>query len=254
MGEVIVLASFSQNIPAKYGVKSYQDTKNTYDWIMKSLNKGEFLNLKIETSFLFNISEIFCSCKNIEEFVEHAYGQSGYSFTSMHFEIESKGIPLWFISVDTISGLRISTDTKTLLEKIVNLLKSTSLDETETSDPISVMYIEHQDNSVTVNGNSNVIANNHGIITDKLELPESEGIESSGHQDNSVIIGGNRNVVASNHSIITDKQKLSESKISKWFQGVGQGIFANLLWWILGLVAVAIIAWAVSNGYISLDK
>lgn len=248
------MASFSQNIPIKYGVKSYQDTKNTYDWIMKSLNKGEFQDLKIETRFLFDISEISYSCENIEKFVEHAYGQNDYSFISMHLSIESKGVPLWFISVDTTPHVRISTDTKTLLEKIVGLLRSTSLDETETNDPISVMYIEHQDNSVTVSGNGNVITNNHSIITDKLELPESEGIESSGHQDNSVIIGGNHNVVANNHSIITDKQKPSESKISKWFQGVGQGIFANLLWWILGLVAVAIIAWAVSNGYISLDK
>lgn len=254
MGEVIVLASFSQSISAKYGTKCYQDTKNTYDWIVKSLNKGGFQDLKIETDFLFDISEISYSCERVEEFVEYAYGQSDYSLISMNFRIESKEKRLCSIYVNSVSNVRISTDSKNLLEKVVNVLKHTSLDETEPNDPISVMYIEHQDNSVIVNGNSNVIANNHGIIADKLELPESEGIESSGHQDNSVIIGGNHNVVANNHSIITDKQKLSESKISKWFQGVGQGIFANLLWWILGLVAVAIIAWAVSNGYISLDK
>lgn len=248
------MASFSQNIPIKYGVETYQDTKNTYDWIMKSLNKGGFQDLKIETDFLFDISKISCSCKNIEEFVEHAYGQNDYCFTSMYISIKSEGAPLCFISVNTIPGVRISTNKKILLEKIVSLLGNTSLDETEAKDPISVMYIEHQNNSVTVNGNNNVIANNQSGMMDKLKTSESESTETGGYQDNSVIIDGNHNVVANNHSIITDKQKPLESKISKWLQGIGQGIVANLLWWMLGLVVVAIIAWAVSNGYINLPS
>lgn len=207
------MASFSQDIPVKYGVKSYQDTKNTYDWIMKSLNKGGFQEAKIETKFLFHISEILCSCESIEEFVEHAYGQNEYSFISMNFAIQPKGMPLWFISVDNILGVRISTDTKSLLEKAVNLLKNTSLDETEANDPISVIYIEHQDNSVTVNGDHNVVANDR--------------------------------------SVIVDKQGKEESKINKWFQGIAQGVLANLTWWILGFVAIALLTWAISKGYIS---
>ncbi len=210
MGEVEIVASFSQQIEGKYGTKSYQDTKNTYDWIMKSLNRGEFQDLKVETYFLFDMSEITCSCESIEEFVEHAYGQSNYHLISMRFCIEAKEIPLWFISVDNRSKLHISTDTKSLLEKMVDLLRNTSLDEAENDSPISVTYIEHQDNSVTVNGDSNIIANNHSTILDKQEKPTS--------------------------------------KISGWLKGICQGILANWIWYILGLVVCTLLAWAVSAG------
>lgn len=205
------MASFSQNIPVKYGVKSYQDTKNTYDWVMKSLSAGGFQDLKIETHFLFKISEISCSCGNIEEFIEYAYGQNDYSFTSMNFDIKPQKGPLWFIHVDSAQNVCISTDTKQLLEKIVCLLKNTSLDEIETNNPTSVMYIEHQDNSVTVNGHSNIIANNH--------------------------------------STVSDKQEKSESKIKKWIQGICQGVLANGVWWVLGIIVTALIAWLFANGY-----
>ena len=207
------MASFSQEISGKYSVKNYQETKNTYDWIMKALSKGEFKDLEVHANFLFNISDITCSCENIEEFVEHAYGQSNYRFISMHFGIKSKEESLWFISVDYSAKLSISTDTKGMLEKVVSLLRNTSLDETEKDDLISVTYIEHQDNSVTINGDRNIISNNH--------------------------------------STITDKQEKSTSGIAKWTQGICQGILANLMWWILGLVVVMLLSWAVSKGYIS---
>lgn len=206
------MASFSQTIQGKYGVKSYQDTKNTYDWIMKSLEKGKFLNLEVSTEFLFWISEIRCKCNNIIEFTEHAYGQKDYRLISMHFSITSTEEGLWFLSVDSNSSIGISANSKSLLEKIVGLLRSTFLDKTEKNDPISITYIEHQDNSVTVNGDSNIIANNNSTILDKQEKPEA--------------------------------------KVSNWIQGICQGMLANLMWWILGLVAVALLAWAVSNGYI----
>lgn len=40
----------------------------------------------------------------------------------MDFNIKSKKASLWFIYVDAVSSVRISTDTKTLLERIVGLL------------------------------------------------------------------------------------------------------------------------------------
>ena len=204
MGEVILLASFSQSIPIKYGVKSYQDTKNTYDWIMKSLDKGKFQDLKVETSFQFDISEISCSCANIEEFVDLAYGQSNYKFITMNFRIESKGGPLWFISVDTICQVRISAENKSLLEKVVGLLKNTSLNETEVNDPISVTYVEHQESNITFNGNNNVVANNS--------------------------------------STITASEKNTETKVSQWFSAIGQNLLANGIWYLLCLAAGAIAA------------
>lgn len=159
-GEVKNLASFSQSIPGKYGVKSYQETKNTYDWIMKSLYKGGFQDLEVDTDFLFDMAEITCSCKGLEEFVEHAYGQDNYSLISMDFKIQSKGISRWYISMDGSSKINIRTNTKILLEKVIDLLKDTSLDETEVNDPISVTYIEHQSNDITIDGDNNAVAVN----------------------------------------------------------------------------------------------
>lgn len=36
------MADFAQRIDNKYGTATYQDTKNTYDWIMKAIQKMNF--------------------------------------------------------------------------------------------------------------------------------------------------------------------------------------------------------------------
>ena len=166
MGEVKAVASFSQEIEGKYGIKTYQETKNTYDWVMKSLDKGGFKNLKVEAKFHFQTSEISCSCENIEEFIEYAYGQDDYALISMAFSVKSGDISLCYISVNYSSNVYISTDTKNLLEKIVSLLKNTVLNETEENDPISVTYIGNQSNDVIINGDNNTVAANSSVAMD----------------------------------------------------------------------------------------
>ena len=204
-----MLTSFSQTIGCKYGIKSYQDTKNTYDWILKSIYKMRKAPGNINSSFNFCTGNISCSCKSIEEFVENAYGAHMFSLSTMHILALDINI---FFCVDSRDVVTVSADSKISLEEIIRLLNSTELGPDEINDPISVIYIERQDNSVTINGDSNIIANNH--------------------------------------STISGTQKKSEAKTSNWIQGICQGILANLMWWILGLVAVALLAWAVSNGYI----
>ena len=56
------MASFTKGISNVYKLDTYQGTKNTYDWIVKAIHKDDFPELKINTEFLFTISDITCSC------------------------------------------------------------------------------------------------------------------------------------------------------------------------------------------------
>ena len=147
---------------------------------------------------------------NCKMFIENAYGAHMFSLSTMHILALDINI---YLCADSRNVVTVSANSKRDLEEMVGLLDSTDLGTEEINDPISVIYIERQDNSVTVNGD--------------------------------------RNVVANNHSIMVDKQEKKESKTSNWIQGICQGILANLMWWILGVVAVALLARAISNGYIS---
>lgn len=209
------MASFSQTIEGKYGVVTYQETKNTYDWIMKSIGKGGFEKLKVATTFQFDISEISCSCESLEEFVSCAYGQNDYSFIAMTFNVYSGDKSLCYISVSYSSKVRISTDTKYLLENIVGLLKDTSLNEVEVDDSISVAYIEHQSNDVIINGDSNTVATNSSTAVN-IELPTN-----------------------------------AEPKWKQNFRAIMQNLAANWLWYLLCLGAGALLSWAVSQGFIN---
>lgn len=164
----------------------------------------------VSSTFDFRIGDISCSCRTIEEFIENAYGAHMFSLSTMHILALDINI---YLCADSRNVVIVSANSKRDLEEMVGLLDSTDLGTEEINDPISVIYIERQDNSVTVNGD--------------------------------------RNVVANNHSIMVDKQEKKESKTSNWIQGICQGILANLMWWILGVVAVALLARAISNGYIS---
>lgn len=200
------MASFSQTIECKYGIKSFQDTKNTYDWMLESIYKMKTPPEKISSQFNFNTGNISCSCESIEEFVEHAYGAEVYSLSTMSILDSNLHI---YLAVDSRNLVTISTKSKQLLEEIVGLLNDTELGSEEINNPISIMYIEQQDNSVTVNGDSNMVANNH--------------------------------------SAIVDKQEKAESKTSKWLQGICQGVLANGVWKLLGILAAIIIAYIIGK-------
>ena len=201
------MASFRKSISNKYGVKTYQETKNTYDWINKAIHKGPFPAIKINSEFSFSLSDIHCDCNGIEQFVENAYGQTNYDLTTMNLSIYSEDFRIAFIIVKFDNSISISTESKVMLEQIVTLLEATTLDETEVDDPISVTYIETQ-------------INNDGIL-----------------------IQGDNNTVANDHSSVNiSSQKQVESKIKQWFYAILQNLLANGVWYLLCLVVGAAIA------------
>ena len=202
------MASFSQKIENKYGIATYQDTKNTYDWIIKAIQKIGFFD--IETTFGFSASEISYHCGNIEEFVAHAYGQADYNFTSMDFTIKSESEELWIISVDFDNKLWISTKSKKLLERAVTSLKNTTLDESELNDPISVTYVSCQNAETIITGNNNIVAKDHG----------------------SVVPGNNNSIGQSN----------KESLKNQWLKAISQNLISNGIWYILCILGGIVIA------------
>lgn len=63
-----------------------------------------------------------------------------------------------YLSVDSSNQIYISASNRNRLEKMVQLLNDTGLEQSEISDSISVMYIETQyNNAPTINGNNNTI-------------------------------------------------------------------------------------------------
>lgn len=200
------MADFAQRIDNKYGTATYQDTKNTYDWIMKAIEKMNFYSVK--TSFGFYMGDISCFCNSIEEFIAYAYGQANYSFIAMNFTVESE--ESLSISVDYDTQIRISAKSKNLLERTATSLKNTALNEFEINDSISVTYVNQQHVETLVGGNNNIVAN-----------------------DNSSVVAGNNNSIG---------QSNKESLIKQWFSAIGQNLISNGIWYVLCIVGGIVIA------------
>lgn len=161
------MVDFSKVIKGKYGTKSFQEIKNTYDWIVIAANKLQLSNLKIASHFLFNVGDIVCSTDGITEFIEHAYGSSNFKINSFQVYIydENKLI----ISVSYLLNLSIRSSSKTDLEKFVTILNNTSIDEKNNLPPVSVTYIEAHESATVVAGKNNIVNSTNAIINEPIK-------------------------------------------------------------------------------------
>lgn len=125
------MADFSKTIKSKYDFKTYESTKKAVDWILLSLKKIELSSQKPKVSFLFNIGDIGCSCETIEEFVENAYGQKGYSLTEVKVVQFLHSNICAYICSRNNNELYISTNNKNTLEKIIQSLEVTCVDDSD---------------------------------------------------------------------------------------------------------------------------
>ena len=203
------MASFSKKVKTKYGVSTYEETKNTYDWILKAIGEREFSNLSVEARFLFHLSSIVVSCESIEEFCENAYGYEGYSLISAGISSYSDKKRIAHFIIDYDGMISISTESKVVLEKIESLLIQTSLDETEINNPISIMYVQNND-GVIVNGGNNLVSNNHS-------------------------------------SISITQETSSEPRLKQWFKSIMQNLLANGIWYILALLVGVVATYLVKK-------
>lgn len=117
------MTNFTQQIDNPYGVDTYENVKKTYDWIYNTLKNGRFIPGFITSEFLFDIGAITCSCKNIRDFIENAYGQENYHHITMSINqislLTRKAI---FISVGP-KNIRIAATNKQVLNSIVKSLE-----------------------------------------------------------------------------------------------------------------------------------
>ena len=137
------MATFWKKIKNKHEIKTYQDTKDSYDWIMKALQKGDFDSTSMEAKFLFTVSGILCSCKGIEEFTENAYGYSDYKLNNFCISFWPGESGLVSITAKSGNEVSISTESRVLLEEIVKLLESTYLDD-EAANTTLVVKMEKE--------------------------------------------------------------------------------------------------------------
>lgn len=202
------MASYSVDLKHKYETKTYQETKNTYEWIFKAFAKANIDTSNIRENFSFNIGKVHCNTENFEEFVENAYGCDNFDFGSFYIYVfEGTEVVLSvYCSVDKLS---ISSKSKVMIETVVNSLESTSLDETEVNDPISIEI-----NAPIIVGDKNVVGNN---------------------------ITGNNNKINSETNVAEKKP----SKIKAWLESLAQNLLANWLWYLIGVGVSALVAYGI---------
>lgn len=206
------MAKFSKNnIKLKYGVKTFEETKRTYDWIEKAALKWGGENVQIKSEFLFDLGDITCSTEGIKEFIETVYGASDYRLTSFDIYIEDGSQR---ISLHYLHSLSIYTGSKVELENFLSILEKSDLDK-KTETP-QINYIENQTNIDNHNGGT--------------------------------IIQGNNNVVATNNSKVNLNGTRKESKLKKWLIAIGQNLLSNWIWYLLTIGITALIAYFATKG------
>lgn len=202
------MANYSIDIKHKYGTKSYQETKNTYEWILKAFAKSNIDISHKKEDFSFYMGKLHCSTTSFEEFVENAYGCDGYDLGRFQIYVFEKGEIILSVHCST-DKLSISSESKAMIETVVNSLESTSLDEAEINGPISIEI-----KAPIVIGDKNVVGND---------------------------ITGNNNNINSDISA-TDKKT---SKFKAWLESLAQNLLANWLWYLIGVGVSALLAYGI---------
>jgi len=123
------VARFSKTIKAKYNFETYEGTKQTVDWILFSLKKLKLSWQKPKVSFLFDIGDVECSCEGLDDFIQTAYGQSGYCLIKLEVVQFSKTDVCAYISSFNNGNLHVSTKDKKTLESIVTCLDETNYED-----------------------------------------------------------------------------------------------------------------------------
>lgn len=201
------MATFTKKIEIKYGVETFEQTKNTHDWILKSFNKYAKDKSKTTINFLFHIGDIYCSVDSIEEFIQAVVGsESVYSFTSLNINLYN-GDETIYISV-YLGEVGITTDNKGTLLQITKVLQETTLEEEKQT---ATTYIENQYNGNVVKGNDNIVVSNSEKVNINKDTKQEE--------------------------------KINESKFKKWLTAIGQNLLSNGIWYLLIAIGTAVITY-----------
>lgn len=201
------MASFTKKIEIKYGVETFEQTKNTHDWIEKGFKRWGGAKAEIKSKFLFHVGDIYCSADNRKEFVEIVFGnEKSYSFTEVSI-IVYKGDKSIYAIINS-SKASIITEDKNILEEIIKILQETTLEEEK---QMATTYIENQYNGNVVNGNDNIVVSNSEKVNINKDTKQEE--------------------------------KIKESKFKKWLTAIGQNLLSNGIWYLLIAIGTAVITY-----------
>lgn len=182
------MAKFSINIKNQYGTETFQSVKDTYDWIVVALSKLNMPEKSFNSEFHFSIGEMSCTAVGIDEFIQHAYGVTDFTFYDLQISVDfndDKDTHIYICSsILPEDELHLSTNDKVLLQNIVDSFKQTSINKNESNQVT---------NQITINGGNNAIANNNSSAT---------------------VVSGKNNVKVktTNVSKITEDEKESKAK------------------------------------------
>lgn len=167
------MAEFSKRIKSRYNVETYQGTKETYEWICKALKS--FTKENSIAVFEFQIGDIECTCKSIEELVEIAYGRNDYKLIGFYIKYYLNGDN--DISVVCVKNrLSVTTQNKTTLEKTVELLVNFEDIKTDSIKENISVYNNCNVNCIKGNNNSVVQGDNNKVTFNK-ELKKKSKIK-----------------------------------------------------------------------------
>ena len=160
------MADFARDIPLKYQELDYNGVINNYNWIKENVDVL-LKNNKIIFYIMFKIGEITCTCRSVNEFLNHAYGQNIYVITYYlnFYEIDNMGNTGQSISAFFNMSTRkvsLECENKETLINIYKILeKSLVMQEGENNSP--VYNITQGNGCQMVIGDNNITQNNNTV-------------------------------------------------------------------------------------------
>lgn len=150
-------------------IESYDDVVSLYS-LLSSISCGLGLSRPNVTGrFHFYIGKISCVCNSYKEFVEEAYGTESFRFISASIYINDRNETV--VSIQSIGGdsVSASADSRIVLEKFFTQLETTQKSAQNIDNGITQTIID----SVIINGNRNVVANNKSQVNAETDKKES---------------------------------------------------------------------------------
>ncbi|WP_407720663.1 hypothetical protein [Ruminococcus sp. JE7B6] len=215
------MADFSINIKNKYSDETFQSVKDTYDWIVESLRKLNMPQKYFDAEFHFSIGEMRCTTVGIDEFIQHAYGVSDFTFYELQISVdfyEDTDIHVFITnSIIPKDELHINSNDKVVLQNLVDIFNRTEINNNN-SKPVT--------NQITINGGNNAIANNNSTAT---------------------IVSNSKKVNVSNANNNSGAGANKESKFRKVFNAIMTNLASNFIWYLLCVLAGALIAYFITK-------
>lgn len=207
------MGSYSTNIDLGIPTDSRENMIQYYEFIDVWTDSLGLDNKKIEVEFQYAIGKITCVSDSFEEFKAESVGQQT-DFVHITIHIFDGDIKLYYISVhnryeSSPENVYISCDSRQMLSNLLDSLEQTN-----------EKYFS-QDNEQQI-----IEQHFHG---NQISITDSQVTNSN--------IGGESNTINVNDN---KKEKTTQRTIA---ETIIANITSNIIWWILGAIAVVVLAY-----------